>query len=67
VRLADQLGDSRLAALQQEHTSSGEHRSTSTAFPDLVPADIIAEGGALRDEDAIAQLPECLRRGLTAD
>ena len=67
VRLADQLGASRLAALHQEHTSSGAHRSTSTPFPDWVPADVMAEGGSLRYEDAIAQLPECLHRGLTAD
>ena len=67
VRLADQLGASRLAALHQEHTSSGAHRSTSTPFPDWVPADVMAEGAALPLEDAIAQLPECLHGGLTAD
>jgi hypothetical protein len=67
VRLADQLGGSRLAALRQEHTSSGAHRSTSTPFPDWVPADVLREGASLRFEDAIGQLPECLHRGLTAD
>ena len=67
VRLADQLGASRLAALHQEHTSSGAHRSTSTPFPDWVPADVMTEGASLRYEDAIAQLPQCLHRGVTAD
>ncbi len=67
VRVADQLGVSRLAALHQEHTSSGAHRSTSTPFPDWVPADVMHEAAALRYDDAIAQLPECLRNRLTPD
>ena len=67
VRVADQLGVSRLAALHQEHTSSGAHRSTSTPFPDWVPADVLQEAAALRYDDAIAQLPECLRNRLTPD
>jgi hypothetical protein len=66
VRLADELGAARLAALHQEHTSSGAHRSTSTPFPDWVPAAVVTEGASLLYEDAIAQLPECLRDQLTA-
>jgi hypothetical protein len=67
VRLADQLGTSRLAALEQEHTSSGAHRSTTTPFPDWVPDDVLREAATLAYEDAIAQLPDCLRRPLTVD
>jgi hypothetical protein len=67
VRLADQLGPSRLAALNQQHTSSGAHRATSTPFPDWVPAAVVQEAATLRFEDAIAQLPECLHRGLNPD
>jgi hypothetical protein len=66
VRLADHFGTSRLAALEQEHTSSGAHRSTSTPFPDWVPEDVLREGARLRYEDVIAQLPGCLTRSLTA-
>jgi hypothetical protein len=61
VRLADQLGPSRLAAIHQEHTASGSHRSTSTPFPDWVPRDVLEEAAALSREDAVVQLPECLR------
>jgi hypothetical protein len=67
VRLSDQLGVARLAAMEQEHTSSGSHRSTSTPFPDWVPEDVVREAATLRYEDAIAQLPNCLTRSLTAD
>ncbi len=66
VRLADQIGTSRLAALDQEHTASGAHRSTSTPFPDWVPDDVAREAATLRYEDAIANLPECLTRAFTA-
>ena len=60
VRVADRLDATRLAAIDDEHTASGAHRSTSTPFPEWVPDAVLAEGASLSHEDAVAQLPECL-------
>jgi hypothetical protein len=56
VRLADELGRDRLAAVQQEHTATGAHRNTLTPFPDWVPADVRREAAALDPASARAQL-----------
>jgi hypothetical protein len=46
----------RVAAIQQEHTPSGDHRNVVTPFPDWVPDDIARASTALTLEDARAQL-----------
>src|SRR5688572_22456374 len=47
VRLADDLGPDRLAAIEEEHTAGGAHRAQRTPFPDWVPADVVAAAAHL--------------------
>jgi hypothetical protein len=61
VRLSDELGPDRLAAIEEEHTQSGAHRSTTVPYPDWVPRDVAAIGNALSRSDALDLLPECAR------
>jgi hypothetical protein len=61
VRLADVFGPRRLAALQEEHTATGAHRTTQTPYPDWVPVDVLTAAATLSIDDANARLPECLR------
>jgi hypothetical protein len=61
VRLADELGPDRLAAIEEEHTASGAHRSTVVSFPSWVPSDVLAVAGTLSRAEAVAELPECAR------
>jgi hypothetical protein len=56
VRLADDLGPERLAAVRQEHTATGAHRNVVTPFPDWVPADLVAAAAALDRAAARAAL-----------
>ncbi|MEA2842909.1 MAG: hypothetical protein QOJ69_580 [Actinomycetota bacterium] len=61
VRVADRFSPGRLAALEEEHTASGAHRMHEIPFPDWVPDDVASAAGELSVEDALAQLPVCLR------
>ena len=61
VRTADRFPAKGLAAIHQEHTTSGAHRSDEQAFPDWLPDDVLEAGGRLSLDEALAQLPECLR------
>jgi hypothetical protein len=58
VRLADRIGPEALAAVQEEHTSSGAHRSLAVAFPDWVPQEVLEHAARLSEADAIEQLPD---------
>jgi hypothetical protein len=60
VRLADRLPADRLAALHEEHTSSGAHRLVEQPFPGWVPKDVQRAARRLADADAIAALPPCV-------
>ena len=51
----------RLAAVDEEHTASGAHRTIEIPFPDWVPAQEITAARLLSVDDALAQLPACLR------
>jgi hypothetical protein len=62
VRIADLFPRESLAALEDEHTASGAHRSGQTPFPAWVPPDDMAAAEALSRDEALAQLPACLRR-----
>jgi hypothetical protein len=62
VRVADRLPADRLAAIREEHTSTGAHRVQEQPFPDWVPDDDIRAGGLLSIDEALAELPACLRR-----
>jgi hypothetical protein len=61
VRVADEIGVDRLAALHQEHTASGAHRSFDVDFPLWVPTDVRARAKKLSREKAYAVLPSCLQ------
>lgn len=56
VRLADEIGPSRLAAIQQEHTATGEHRNVVTPFPRWVDAGVRAAASEMTVEEARAAL-----------
>ena len=61
VCLANRFPPERLAAIHEEHTSSGAHEAGEQPFPDWVPADVIAAAGSLSMDDARGMLPECAR------
>lgn len=61
VRVADTFPAQHLAAVTQEHSASGGHRSIEIPFPEWVPAEDMADAGLLTVEQAFAQLPACLR------
>ena len=50
----------RLAAVDEEHTESGAHRTTAIPFPDWVPVEVITAARLLSVEEALALLPACL-------
>jgi hypothetical protein len=56
VRLAEELGPSRVTAIRQEHTQSGAHRNVLTPFPDWVPEEIGAAAKKLSPDEARALL-----------
>jgi hypothetical protein len=62
VRVADRFEAKQLAALHEEHTSSGAHRVHEQPFPDWVPADVRRAAADLSVDEALALLPDCLRR-----
>jgi len=61
VRAADRFTPRQLAALHEEHTASGAHRVVEVRFPEWVPADVAAAADLLSMDEALAELPECLR------
>jgi hypothetical protein len=63
VRVADTLGSERLAAVHQEHTASGAHRTVEVAYPLWVPREVLASAEQLSLDDAFALLPHCLVDG----
>ena len=58
VRLVDRIGPDALAAVQEEHTASGAHRSQSVAFPEWVPQVVLDQAAQLSEDQAIDQLPD---------
>jgi hypothetical protein len=63
ARVADRFPPERVAAIHEEHTSTGAHRVHAEPFPDWVPGDVLAAAQDLSADDALAQLPPCLRQG----
>ena len=61
VRVADRIPAERLAAVDEEHTASGAYRTIEIPFPEWVPAEEMTAAGLLTIDDALAQLPACLR------
>ena len=56
LRLAPGIECEHLAAIQEEHTSSGAHRLTTTAFPRWVPAEVETAAAKLTEAEARAQI-----------
>jgi hypothetical protein len=61
VRVADRFPTERLAAVDEEHTASGAHRTTEIPFPEWVPIEDMTAARLLSVDEALAQLPACLR------
>ncbi|MDP9333956.1 MAG: hypothetical protein M3Q30_11715 [Actinomycetota bacterium] len=61
VRISDRLPPTRLASIEEEHTTSGAHRKIETPFPDWVPGEILEAATTLTQEQAFAVLPDALR------
>ena len=61
VALAGEIGRSRLAAIEEEHTASGRHRTTITPFPKWVPEDVQAAARRVDVDEARSILRDALR------
>jgi hypothetical protein len=61
ARVADRFPPKSVAAIREEHTSAGAHRVREQPFPDWVPSDVLKAAQDLSADDALAELPECLR------
>ena len=61
VRAADRFPPDRLAAIDEVHTAGGAHRTMEIPFPDWVPAEDLSAASLLTVDEALAQLPACLR------
>ena len=61
ARLAERFPEDRLAAVNEEHTTSGAHRTVRIPFPEWVPPEEMAAAELLTVDYALAQLPACLR------
>lgn len=61
VRAAERFPPERLAAIDEVHTASGAHRTIEMPFPDWVPAGDLSAATLLTVDEALAQLPACLR------
>lgn len=65
VCIADRLDAKQLAAIRDEHTASGAHRTTEQPFPDWVPVDVAREATNLSLPDALALLPAAVAATFT--
>jgi hypothetical protein len=61
VRVADRFPAERLAAIREEHTATGVHRTRELAYPEWVPADVRRAAERMPEEEAWAELPACVR------
>ena len=56
VRLAPQIPKARIAAIEEIHTATGQHRVVKTPFPKWVPAPVMRAGKKLTVEEAVERL-----------
>jgi hypothetical protein len=61
-RLAGRFAPEQIAQVREEHTASGRHASHAVPFPDWVPATVLAEAGALSEQEALAAFGAWLPR-----
>jgi hypothetical protein len=60
VRLATRFDQTRLAAVHEEHTTSGAHRAIAIDFPNWVPAETLKMAQTLKPTDAEKDLAAIL-------
>jgi hypothetical protein len=60
VRLADEIGPTRLDAIREEHTKSGEHKLVTMTFPQWVPTEVKKAAEKLSEVDARSQCGDWL-------
>jgi hypothetical protein len=60
TRLASRFPDEHLAALHEEHTPSGHHRTTTAPFPEWVPPDVVTIANAMSEAEAESELGAAL-------
>jgi hypothetical protein len=58
VRIAHRFDPARLVRLHELHSATGKHVVEQTAFPDWVPAEVLAAANQLEEHDALAQLSD---------
>lgn len=56
ARLAQGLPKASLAAIREQHTKTGAHRTITTPFPKWVPREVRAEARRISEEEALRQL-----------
>jgi hypothetical protein len=61
VRLSAIIPPERLASIVEYHIASGAHRKVETPFPEWVRAEAIEAAAQLTEEQALDELPDCLR------
>jgi hypothetical protein len=66
VRLAEEIGAQRLAAIQEVHSASGAHRARSTSIRRWVADDVRLSGEQLSRDDAVAMLGSVLAAAIFA-
>jgi hypothetical protein len=62
ARVSADFPAAALAALTDEHTKSGAHRTLEQVYPLWLPAGVASAARRLTAEEAFAELPPCLRR-----
>jgi hypothetical protein len=60
VKLADELDESDLGAIREEHLPGGKHRLVVAQFPQWVPADVLAKSKRLTLREAKSLLEKAL-------
>jgi len=60
VKLADELDESDLGAIREEHLPGGKHRLVVIQFPKWVPADVLAKSKRLTQREARSLLEKAL-------
>jgi hypothetical protein len=63
VRVSDRFPAAALAAIAEEHTASGGHRTVQIAFPGWVPPEVIRDAARLTEQEALRQLPAAVWEG----
>jgi hypothetical protein len=61
VNLRTQFARGRLSAVREVHTAQGKHKTTTIAFPNWVPKEVMIEAARLTFEEAAEMLPLKLR------